>query len=47
MERKLDRDRRLADYIYNDLSSEEVVEIDLFPWSGRCSGFHADHQPAQ
>jgi hypothetical protein len=28
MERKLDRNRRLADYIYNDLSSEEVVEIE-------------------
>jgi len=28
MERKLDRDRRLADYIYNDLSSEEVVEME-------------------
>ena len=27
MERKLDRNRRLADYIYNDLGSEEVVEI--------------------
>jgi hypothetical protein len=28
MERKLDRNRRLADYIYNDLSSEEVVEME-------------------
>ena len=28
MERKLDRNRRLADYIYNDLSSEENVEIE-------------------
>jgi hypothetical protein len=28
MERKKDRDRRLADYIYNDLSSEEVVEME-------------------
>lgn len=28
MERKLDRDRRLADYIYNDLSAEEVAEME-------------------
>ena len=28
MGRILDRNRRLADYIYNDLSSEEVVEIE-------------------
>lgn len=28
MELKLDRNRRLADYIYNDLGSEEVVEIE-------------------
>jgi hypothetical protein len=28
MERKLDRNRRLADYIYNDLNSEEVVELE-------------------
>jgi len=28
MERKLDRNRRLADYIYNDLNPEEVVEIE-------------------
>ena len=27
MERKLDRNRRLADYIYNDLNPEEVVEM--------------------
>lgn len=28
MERKLDRNGRLADYIYNDLNSEEVVELE-------------------
>jgi hypothetical protein len=28
MERKLDRNRRLADYIYNDLNPEEVVEME-------------------
>lgn len=28
MERKIDRNRRLADYIYNDMRSEEVVEIE-------------------
>jgi tetratricopeptide (TPR) repeat protein len=28
MERKLDRNRRLADYIYNDLNSEKVVELE-------------------
>ena len=28
MEQKLDRNRRLADYIYNDLDPEEIVEMD-------------------
>jgi len=28
MERKLDRNRRLADYIYDDLGPEEIVEIE-------------------
>jgi len=28
MERKLDRNRKLADYIYNDLNPEEVVEME-------------------
>ncbi len=28
MEHKLDRNRRLADYIYNDLGPEEIVEIE-------------------
>ena len=28
MERKLDRNRRLADYIYNDLNPQEVVEME-------------------